>query len=63
MHIFLIDIHRIFQLLLLLLSITSYHDDFSTVIVINYFLFSIISSARFSALLMWSVMFSLPSIL
>ena len=53
MHIFLIDIHRIFQLLLLLLllSITSYHDDFSTVIVINYFLFSIISSARFSALL------------
>ena len=52
MHIFLIDIHRIFQLLLL--SITSYHDDFSTVIVIviNYFLFSIISSARFSALLM-----------
>ncbi len=54
MHIFLIDIHRIFQLLLLLLSITSYHDDFSTVIVIviNYFLFSIISSARFNALLM-----------
>lgn len=51
MHIFLIDIHRIFQLILLLLSITSYHDDFSTVIVINYFLFSIISSARFSALL------------